>query len=168
MRGVCAWYSKYFPVSHILFDTGHFNKSKTLHGRNRVIFREHLFNIWLDESRLKYRNSMFIRHLCVFRVVWAVHASGLWISIITLSFMISLVSVVSVLVTRFIDNFLVVNLEMGSHGRDVIEQNWLSDLFYWVTKKAIKEWKCDQILQEKKIIKSRNRCCRTKIYCYNN
>jgi hypothetical protein len=50
-----------------------------------------------------------------------------------------MISFVAVLVTRFIDNFLVVNLEMGSHGRDVIEQNWLSDLFYWVTKKAIKE-----------------------------
>jgi hypothetical protein len=41
-----------------------------------------------------------------------------------------MISLVAVLVTRFIDNFLVVNLEMGSHGRDVIEQNWLSDLFY--------------------------------------
>jgi hypothetical protein len=50
-----------------------------------------------------------------------------------------MISLVAVLVTRFIDNFLVVNLEMGFHGRDVIEQNWLSDLFYWVTKKAIKE-----------------------------
>jgi hypothetical protein len=40
---------------------------------------------------------------------------------------------------RFIDNFLLVNLEMDSHGRDVIEQSWLSDLFYWLAKKAIKE-----------------------------
>jgi hypothetical protein len=50
-----------------------------------------------------------------------------------------MISFVAVLVTRFIDNFLVVNLEMGSHGRDVIEQNWLSNLFYWLAKKAIKK-----------------------------
>jgi len=50
-----------------------------------------------------------------------------------------MISLVVILVTRFIDNFLVVNLEMGSHGRDVIEQSWLSDLFYWLAKKAIKE-----------------------------
>jgi hypothetical protein len=50
-----------------------------------------------------------------------------------------MISLVVVLVTRFIDNFLVVNLEMGSHGRDVIEQRWISDLFYWLAKKEIKE-----------------------------
>jgi hypothetical protein len=50
-----------------------------------------------------------------------------------------MISLVATLVTRFIDNFLVVNLEMGSHGRDVIEQSWLSDLFYWLAKKEIKE-----------------------------
>jgi hypothetical protein len=50
-----------------------------------------------------------------------------------------MISLVAILVIRFIDNFLVVNLEMRSHGRDVIEQSWLSDLFYWVAKKAIKE-----------------------------
>ena len=61
---------------------------------------------------------------------------SLCISIISLSFMISLVAI---LVTRFVDNFLVVNLEMGSHRRDVIEQSWLSNLFYWLAKKAIKE-----------------------------
>jgi hypothetical protein len=50
-----------------------------------------------------------------------------------------MISLVAILVTRFIDNFLVVNLEMGSHGRDVIEQSWLSDLFYWLAKKSIKK-----------------------------
>ena len=50
-----------------------------------------------------------------------------------------MISLVAILVTRFIDNFLVVNLEMDSHGRDVIEKSWLSDLFYWLVKKAIKE-----------------------------
>jgi hypothetical protein len=50
-----------------------------------------------------------------------------------------MISLVAILVTRFIDNFLVVNLEMGFHGRDVNEQSWLSDLFYWLGKKAIKE-----------------------------
>ena len=53
---------------------------------------------------------------------------------------------------------------MGFHERDVIEQSWISDLFYWLAKKAIKEWKCDQILKEKDVI----RCCQTKLYCYNN
>jgi hypothetical protein len=50
-----------------------------------------------------------------------------------------MISLVVILVTRFIDNFLVVNLEMGSHGRDVIEQSWLNHLFYWLAKKEIKE-----------------------------
>jgi hypothetical protein len=68
-----------------------------------------------------------------------------------------MISLVAILVTRFIDNFLVVNLEMGSHGRYVIEQSWLSDLFYWLAKKAIKERKCDQILKEKNIIRSRKK-----------
>jgi hypothetical protein len=54
-------------------------------------------------------------------------------------FIIYDILLVAILVTRFVDNFLVVNLEMGSHGRDVIEQRWLSDLFYWLAKKAIKE-----------------------------
>ena len=78
-----------------------------------------------------------------------------------------MISLVAVLVTRFMDNFLVLNLEMGSHGRDVIEQSWLSNLFYWLAKKAIEEWKCDQIFKEKNVIRSRNRCCQTKIDCYN-
>jgi hypothetical protein len=78
-----------------------------------------------------------------------------------------MISLVAVSVTRFIDNFIVLNLEMGSHGRDVIEQSWLSDLFYWFAKKTIKEWKYDQILKEKNVIRSMNRCCQTKIDCYN-
>jgi hypothetical protein len=50
-----------------------------------------------------------------------------------------MISLVAVSVTRFIDNFLVLNLEIGSYGRDVIEQRWLSDLFYLLAKKEIKE-----------------------------
>jgi hypothetical protein len=49
-----------------------------------------------------------------------------------------MISLVAVLVTKFIHNFQLLNLEMGSHGRDVIEQSWLSDFFYWLAKKQLR------------------------------
>jgi hypothetical protein len=44
-----------------------------------------------------------------------------------------MISLVAVRVTKFVHNF-----QIDSHGRNVIEQRWLSDFFYWFAKKQLR------------------------------